>query len=116
MPLFLLGSVLVYQFCTQLFFKLVYIFRVRLGPLAFLGRALWLGQARGRALRSEVYLAGIREISRPRRHPPNVSLQGISDFRTKLEIEIEKLPRPPRLEDLLYSPRQYFYHCLVEIY
>ena len=29
------------------FSKLVYIFRVRLGPLAFLGRALQLGQARG---------------------------------------------------------------------
>ena len=53
------GSVLVYvfwtpppsyQFCTWpfLFFcKLVYIFRVRLGPLAFLGQALRLGKAQG---------------------------------------------------------------------
>ena len=38
-----------YQFCTLTFFfsKLVYIFKVRLGPLAFLGRALRLEQARG---------------------------------------------------------------------
>ena len=38
-----------YQFCTfcKFFSKLVYIFRVMLGPLAFLGRALRLGQARG---------------------------------------------------------------------
>ena len=49
----------------------------------FLSRALRLGRARGpsaaartggRALRPEVHLAGIREISRPRRHPPKVTL------------------------------------------
>ena len=43
----------------------------------------------GRALRPEVHLAGIREISIPRRHPPKVTHQ-----ETPLELTIFKVNMP----------------------